>query len=126
MTAVTGKDPNQYYTEITEGLGTSHYERIDAPASRAQKSVLSKLDPAAITATTLAGEPIMAKLNRAPGNDAALGGIKLVTENGWFAALPSGTEDVYKIYAESFLSDQHLKAVQQEAQALIGRLFETL
>jgi phosphoglucomutase len=126
MTAVTGKDPHHYYAEITEGLGTSHYERIDAPASRAQKAVLSKLDPAAITATTLAGEPITAKLNRAPGNDAALGGIKLVTENGWFAARPSGTEDVYKIYAESFLSDQHLRAVQQEAQALIGQLFETL
>jgi phosphoglucomutase len=126
MTAVTGQDPHRFYSEITEGLGTSFYERIDAPASRAQKSVLAKLDPAAIEATTLAGETITAKLNRAPGNGAALGGLKLTTENAWFAARPSGTEDVYKIYAESFVSAEHLKQVQQEAQTLVGRLFATI
>jgi phosphoglucomutase len=126
ITAVTGKDPSQFYAGITEGLGTSYYQRIDAPASRAQKTALATLDPAAITATALAGEAITAKLSRAPGNDAALGGIKVTTANAWFAARPSGTEDVYKIYAESFVSAAHLQQVQQEAQALVGRLFEAL
>jgi phosphoglucomutase len=121
MTARTGHDPNQFYASVTQDLGKSFYERIDAPASREQKSLLSKLDPAGIEATELAGEPIEAKLNRAPGNNQAIGGIKLVAKNGWFAARPSGTEDVYKIYAESFRSEDHLRQIQHDAQALIAR-----
>jgi phosphoglucomutase len=124
LTATTGTDPATYYAEITKSLGTSHYERIDAPASPTQKSILSKLDPETITATTLAGDPITAKLTRAPGNNAPLGGLKLTTANAWFAARPSGTENVYKIYAESFVSREHLRAVQVEAQAVVSGAFE--
>ena len=124
LTATTGIDPSRFYAGITKDLGTSYYERIDAPASRAQKAILAKLTPESIDATILAGEKIIAKLNRAPGNGAPLGGIKLITANAWFAARPSGTEDVYKIYAESFVSAAHLKQVQDEAQTLIGRFFE--
>ncbi|MGC9271113.1 phosphoglucomutase (alpha-D-glucose-1,6-bisphosphate-dependent) [Acidiphilium sp.] len=124
LTATTGIDPSRFYAGITKDLGTSYYERIDAPASRAQKAILAKLTPESIDATILAGETIIAKLNRAPGNGAPLGGIKLITANAWFAARPSGTEDVYKIYAESFVSAAHLKQVQDEAQTLIGRFFE--
>ncbi len=104
-------------------MGTSFYARIDAPASREQKAVLSKLDPAEIDATELAGEPIEAKLNRAPGNNEAIGGIKMVAKSGWFAARPSGTEEVYKIYSESFRSEDHLRHIQRNAQALITRHF---
>jgi phosphoglucomutase len=123
MTARTGRDPNRFYASVTRDLGKSFYARIDAPASREQKSILANLDPAGIDAMELGGEPIEAKLNRAPGNNEAIGGIKLVARNGWFAARSSGTEDVYKIYAESFRSEDHLKQIQHEAQALIARHF---
>jgi phosphoglucomutase len=120
--AVTGKDPSQFYDTVTDGLGQSFYERIDAPATGAQKKRLGKLDPDEFDATTLGGEPILARLTRAPGNDQPIGGLKVVTENGWFAARPSGTEDIYKIYAESFLSADHLKQVQHDAQTAIDKV----
>jgi phosphoglucomutase len=123
MTARTGHDPQQYYESVTQDLGQSYYKRIDAAASVAQKALLCKLDPAQVEVTELAGEAIEAKLTRAPGNTQAIGGIKLTTKNGWFAARPSGTEDVYKIYAESFQSEEHLKRILEEAQALISRVF---
>jgi phosphoglucomutase len=123
ITARTGKDPHQLYLATTADLGTSYYERIDAPASREQKAILGKLDPASADMKELAGEPIVAKLNRAPGNNEAIGGIKVSTANGWFAARPSGTEEVYKLYAESFLSEKHLRQVQQDAQAFVARFF---
>lgn len=123
MTARTGHDPQQYYESVTRDLGQSYYKRIDAAASVAQKALLCKLDPAQVEVTELAGEAIEAKLTRAPGNNQAIGGIKLTTKNGWFAARPSGTEDVYKIYAESFQSEEHLKRILEEAQALISRVF---
>ena len=122
MTARTGHDPQQYYESVTRNLGQSYYKRIDAAASVAQKALLSKLEPAQVEVTELAGEAIEAKLTRAPGNNQAIGGIKLTTKNGWFAARPSGTEDVYKIYAESFQSEEHLKRILEEAQALISRV----
>ena len=122
MTARTGHDPQQYYESVTQDLGQSYYKRIDAAASVAQKALLSKLEPAQVEVTELAGEAIEAKLTRAPGNNQAIGGIKLTTKNGWFAARPSGTEDVYKIYAESFQSEEHLKRILEEAQALISRV----
>jgi len=121
MTARTGHDPNRFYASVTQGLGKSFYERIDAPATREQKALLASLDPAGIDAGELAGEPIEEKLTRAPGNNEPIGGIKLVARNGWFAARPSGTEDVYKIYAESFRSEEHLRQIQRDAQALIAR-----
>jgi len=124
MTARTGQDPSQYYTAVTEGLGTSYYERIDAPASAEQKKILSSLNPDEITATALADEPIEAKLTRAPGNNEPIGGIKVTSQNGWFAARPSGTEDVYKIYAESFRSKEHLQQIQQDAQAMLAQQFK--
>ncbi|WP_308467115.1 phosphoglucomutase [Rathayibacter soli] len=117
--AVTGKSPSKLYGELTEQFGDPVYERVDAVATKAQKAALGKLDGDAIVATELAGEPIIAKLSRAPGNDAAVGGVKVVTENAWFAARPSGTEDVYKIYAESFLGLEHLRRVQAEARAIV-------
>ncbi len=117
--AVTGKTPSQLYAELTEEFGSPVYERVDAPASKAQKAVLAKLDGDAITATELAGAPIIAKLSHAPGNGAAVGGVKVVTERAWFAARPSGTEDVYKIYAESFVGPEHLAAVQAEAKLIV-------
>ena len=120
ITATTGRDPAEHYRALEEQFGHPVYERMDAPASPAQKAVLSDLSPALVTATTLAGEPISAKLTRAPGNDAAIGGLKVVTENGWFAARPSGTEDIYKIYAESFSGREHLAAIQAEAQAIVS------
>ena len=118
--AVTGKSPSQLYRELTERFGDPVYQRVDAPASPEQKSALSKLDGDAITATELAGEPITAKLSRAPGNDAALGGVKVETANAWFAARPSGTENVYKIYAESFAGEDNLHEVQEEAKRIVG------
>lgn len=118
--AVTGKSPSQLYRELTERFGDPVYQRVDAPATPAQKAALGKLDGDAIAATELAGEPITAKLSRAPGNDAALGGVKVQTANAWFAARPSGTEDVYKIYAESFSGEANLREVQEQAKRIVG------
>jgi phosphoglucomutase len=117
--AVTGKSPSELYASLVERFGDPAYERVDAPASKAQKAVLAKLDGDAIEAAELAGEPITAKLSTAPGNGAAVGGVKVVTEHAWFAARPSGTEDVYKIYAESFQGEEHLRRVQQEAKTIV-------
>ena len=118
--AVTGRSPSQLHAELTDRYGESAYARVDAPASREQKAALGKLSPDDVAATELAGEPITAKLTRAPGNDAPLGGLKVVTENAWFAARPSGTEDVYKVYAESFRGPEHLAQVQEEARAVVS------
>jgi phosphoglucomutase len=117
--AVTGSSPSQLHGELTERYGESAYARVDAPATREQKAALGRLSPDDVTATDLAGEPITAKLTRAPGNDAPIGGLKVTTENAWFAARPSGTEDVYKIYAESFRGPDHLAQVQEEARAVV-------
>ena len=119
ITAVTGLTPSQQYAKLTDKFGSSVYERIDAPATVEQKSRLGKLSADAVTASSLAGEPITAILTHAPGNGAALGGLKVETENAWFAARPSGTENVYKIYGESFKGEAHLKQVQHEAKALV-------
>ena len=121
ITANTRKDPGQHYLELTDRFGTPFYTRIDAPASPAQKNVLKKLSPEAVSATELAGEPIVAKLTQAPGNGAALGGLKVVTKNGWFAARPSGTENIYKLYAESFTSQAHLNTIVEQAQQIVLR-----
>ena len=118
--AVTGKTPSQRYAELEAEFGASAYQRVDAPATPAQKATLSKLSPDAVTATELAGEPIIAKLSHAPGNGAAIGGLKVQTESAWFAARPSGTEDVYKLYAESLRGEEHLRAVQEEARAVVS------
>lgn len=118
--AVTGKTPSQRYAELAERYGSPTYARIDAPADRDQKARLAKLSPEQVSATELAGEPITAKLTAAPGNGAALGGLKVTTENAWFAARPSGTEDVYKIYAESFLGADHLAEVQEAAKDVVN------
>ncbi len=120
ITARTGRDPGELYRNLEERFGRPAYERIDAPATPAQKAVLQDLSPQAITANELAGEKILRKLTRAPGNEAPIGGLKVVTENGWFAARPSGTENVYKIYAESFRGAEHLRQIQEEAQAIVG------
>jgi phosphoglucomutase len=117
--AVTGKSPSELYRELTERFGDPAYARVDAPASKAQKAALGKLDGDAVGATELAGEPITAKLSKAPGNGAAIGGVKVVSESAWFAARPSGTEDVYKIYAESFKGPDHLAEVQAEAKHIV-------
>jgi len=124
ITAKTAHDPGEIYNDITREFGAPVYERIDAPANAMQKAILSKLSPEQVAAKELAGEPIVAALTAAPGNNAAIGGLKVVTKNGWFAARPSGTEEVYKIYAESFLGTDHLHRIQEEAQALINRVFE--
>ncbi|HFG8965584.1 TPA: phosphoglucomutase (alpha-D-glucose-1,6-bisphosphate-dependent) [Corynebacterium striatum] len=124
ITAVTGKTPSQRYAELAEEFGAPAYARTDAPANREQKAVLKKLSPEQVTATELAGEEITAKLTEAPGNGAAIGGLKVTTQNAWFAARPSGTEDKYKIYAESFLGEEHLRKVQEEAQALVSQVLE--
>ncbi|MFN8157497.1 MAG: phosphoglucomutase (alpha-D-glucose-1,6-bisphosphate-dependent) [Candidatus Nanopelagicales bacterium] len=120
ITAVTGASPSVLYRGLTEQYGEPAYARIDSPATREQKAVLGKLSPEAVTATTLAGEPITAALTTAPGNGAPLGGLKVQTENAWFAARPSGTEDVYKLYAESFRGPEHLALVQEEARAVVS------
>jgi phosphoglucomutase len=119
ITSVTGKTPSQHCNDLTAKFGAPSYERIDAPATIAQKAKLGKLSADDVTATTLAGEKISAILTHAPGNGAALGGLKVETESAWFAARPSGTENVYKIYGESFLGAEHLKVVQDEAKALV-------
>ncbi len=118
--AVTGKTPSQRYAELEAEFGASAYQRVDAPATPAQKAALSKLAPDAVAATALAGEPITAKLSHAPGNGAAIGGLKVQTEHAWFAARPSGTEDVYKLYAESLRGPEHLAEVQAEARAVVA------
>jgi phosphoglucomutase len=120
ITARTGKEPGEHYRELAEQFGTPYYTRLDAPATPEQKARLKKLSPAAVRETELAGEPITAKLTNAPGNGAAIGGLKVVTANGWFAARPSGTENVYKIYAESFKGPDHLAAVVAEAQRVVA------
>jgi phosphoglucomutase len=121
ITAKTGKDPGVHFKELAERFGTPYYSRIDAAATPAQKAALGKLSPDAVEASTLAGEPIVAKLTKAPGNDASIGGLKVAAENGWFAARPSGTEDVYKIYAESLKSPEHLATIIEEAREIVNR-----
>jgi len=123
--ARTGKDPAQHYQALEDQFGTAVYQRIDAPATPAQKAVLRALSPEMVEATELAGAPILAKQTRAPGNKAPIGGLKVITENGWFAARPSGTEDVYKIYAESFQGADHLSHLLEEAQAMVQDAFRT-
>jgi len=120
ITATTGRDPGEHFQALTAELGTPCSTRIDAPATPAEKARLGKLAPEAVTAATLAGEPITAKLTKAPGNGAAIGGLKVVAANGWFAARPSGTEDIYKIYAESFRDEAHLKEIVAEAQRIVS------
>ena len=123
MTARTKRDPSQLFDQLTAELGLPFYERIDAPATPAQKNLLKALSPEKLAMTDLAGEPVRAVLTAAPGNGQPFGGIKVTSDDGWFAARPSGTEDVYKIYAESFRSGDHLRQIQREAQAAIARAF---
>lgn len=118
--AVTGKDPGEHYQELTREFGSPLYTRIDAAATPEQKAKLGKLSPQAVKESSLAGEPIIAKLTRAPGNDAPIDGLKVVARTGWFAARPSGTEDIYKIYAESFRDEGHLDAIVEEAQEIVN------
>ena len=120
ITARTGRDPGEHFAALARELGMPRSTRIDAPATPAQKARLAKLEPAAVAAATLAGEPIVAKLTQAPGNGAAIGGLKVVTAEGWFAARPSGTEDIYKIYAESFRDQRHLEAIVAEARTIVA------
>jgi phosphoglucomutase len=124
MRAMTGKDPGELYSMLTSQHGNPVYERIDAPANPAQKDILSKLSPENVEASQLAGEKIIAKITHAPFNDAPIGGLKVVTENGWFAARPSGTEDIYKIYAESFTGADHLALIFEEAQSMVSAAFK--
>jgi phosphoglucomutase len=124
ITAVTGRDPGQHYQDMEAKFGSPVYERMDAPANGPQKAVMENLSPDMVEATHMAGEAIIAKLTHAPGNGAAIGGLKVVTENGWFAARPSGTEEIYKIYAESFKGADHLKQVQTEAQEIVQAAFK--
>ncbi len=123
MMARLGKDPHEIYSELEDQFGSPLYQRIDAPATLAQKQALKSLSPAMVSAQELAGEPITARLTEAPGNGAAIGGLKVVTANGWFAARPSGTENIYKIYAESFLGEQHLHQIQAEARTIVDAAF---
>ncbi|MCK5032974.1 MAG: phosphoglucomutase, alpha-D-glucose phosphate-specific, partial [Calditrichia bacterium] len=119
ITAKTKLDPGKHYKKLEQEFGSPVYERLDAPATFEQKEKLKSLDPEYITAIELAGEKILTKLSHAPGNNAAIGGIKVTTQNGWFAARPSGTENIYKIYAESFIGKDHLKNIQEEAQKIV-------
>jgi phosphoglucomutase len=121
ITARTGKDPGEHYQELTAEFGTPYYTRIDAPATPEQKARLEKLSPKSVATASLAGEPITAKLTRAPGDGEPIGGLKVVTDNGWFAARPSGTENIYKIYAESFKDEAHLNAIVSEAQEIVNK-----
>jgi phosphoglucomutase len=123
MMAATGRDPGEIYLDLTREFGAPVYERIDAPATPRQKEILGKLSPREIRASELAGEKIEVMLTAAPGNGAAIGGLKVIAANGWFAARPSGTEDVFKIYAESFLGTDHLRRIQEEARALLAGAF---
>jgi phosphoglucomutase len=125
ITARTGKEPGEHYLELTSEFGTPYYTRIDAPATPEQKAKLQKLSPAAIQESDLAGEPITTKLTRAPSNQAPIGGLKVVAPNGWFAARPSGTENIYKIYAESFKSASHLEAIVREAEKMVNRALDS-
>lgn len=125
ITARTGKDPGEHYRELTAEFGTPYYTRIDAPASPVQKERLAELSPEAVTASSMAGEPITAKLTRAPGNNAAIGGLKVITASGWFAARPSGTENIYKIYAESFRDQSHLNAILSEAEKIVNNALDS-
>jgi phosphoglucomutase len=125
ITAFSGKDPGEHYRELTAEFGTSYYTRIDAPATPEQKAKLQKLSPDAVKESNLAGEPIIAKLTKAPGNHAPIGGLKVVAESGWFAARPSGTENIYKIYAESFKSQTHLQAIVKEAKEMVSNALGT-
>jgi phosphoglucomutase len=120
ITAVTGKDPGKHYAELTAEFGAPSYTRLDAAATPEQKNKLKKLSPEAVKGAELAGEPIQAKLTKAPGNGASIGGLKVVAENGWFAARPSGTENIYKLYAESFRGPEHLERIVKEAQELVS------
>ncbi|MBA3858868.1 MAG: phosphoglucomutase, alpha-D-glucose phosphate-specific, partial [Cyanobacteria bacterium PR.3.49] len=122
ITAVTGKDPGKHYEALTAEFGAPHYARIDAPATPDQKAKLKKLSPDDVKAQEFAGEKIIGRFTAAPGNNEPIGGLKVTTENGWFAARPSGTEDVYKIYAESFKSEEHLKEIQLQAQELVTQV----
>ncbi len=126
ITAVTGKDPGEHYLELTAEFGTPWYTRIDAPATSEEKARIASLSPQSVRATTLAGEPITSKLTRAPGNDAPIGGLKIVAPSGWFAARPSGTESLYKIYAESFRSERHLATIVEEAQRIVGAALQSV
>ena len=121
MTAVMGRDPGELYQQLTRDLGEPVYQRLDAPATPEQKHLMAQLSPQQVTATELAGEKITGMLTTAPGDDAPIGGLKVMTANGWFAARPSGTEDVYKIYAESFHGEDHLRRLIDDAQALIDK-----
>jgi phosphoglucomutase len=123
ITATTGRDPAEHYRALESRFGSPVYERMDVPANEAQRAVLANLSPDLIQATELAGEKIVARLTHAPGNNAAIGGLKVITENGWFAARPSGTEDIYKVYAESFRGVEHLHRIQDEAQAIVTAAF---
>ena len=123
MTARTGRDPGRLFEDLTRELGVPYYARIDAPATSAQKNLLKALSPDKLSMTELAGDPVQAAITTAPGNGQSLGGIKVSSDNGWFSARPSGTEDVYKIYAESFRSEEHLRQIQDEAQSAIARTF---
>jgi phosphoglucomutase len=120
ITAITGKDPGQHFSELVEKFGMPYYTRIDAPASPEQKVKLSKLSADSVKESHMAGERITAKLTNAPGNNASIGGLKVIAENGWFAARPSGTENLYKIYAESFKDEAHLESIVEEAQQIVG------
>lgn len=124
ITARTGRDPGEHYRDLERRFGRPVYQRSDAPANAAQKAVLQELSPDMVKAQTLAGEPILARLTRAPANNAPIGGLKVVTANGWFAARPSGTEEIYKIYAESFRGSEHLQQIQAEAQAIVSAAFQ--
>jgi phosphoglucomutase len=126
ITARTGRDPGEIYDQMTHELGLSYYERIDAGATPEQLKVLKSLTPSYHVVKELAGEPVTAVLSTAPGNNAPIGGIKVIARSGWFAARPSGTEEVYKIYAESFRDIEHLRRIQQEAQAQISEAFKRI
>jgi phosphoglucomutase len=125
MTARTRSDPSQLFDKLTAELGVPYYERIDAPATPAQKNLLKALTGEKLGMKELAGEPVRSTLTAAPGNGQPFGGIKVITDSGWFAARPSGTEDVYKIYAESFESERHLRQIQHDAQAAIDAAFRS-
>jgi phosphoglucomutase len=120
ITATTGKDPGSHYEALTERFGAPAYKRVDSPIDAERKERLLELEPEAISATELAGEPIRAVLTKAPGNDAAIGGVKVVAEHGWFAARPSGTEDIYKLYAESLRGEEHLEQIIDQAREILG------